>query len=113
MVTAAVLSTFLRVPVSSPSVRAAAGPAEADRQSRAPTTSPKGATQRVIQPPARAPRSLGRSRDRVEIAVESLVSRAQLAFPLGNRDGRDAVAQHVRRRAAHVQELVDADDEQE
>src|SRR3954470_8074207 len=103
MVTAAVLFTFLRVPVSSPSVRAAAGPAQADRQSRAPTTSPKGATQRVINSLRRTrPRSLSRSRDRVEIPVKSLVSRAQLAFPLGDRDGCNAVAQHVRRRAAHV-----------
>src|SRR5437667_165329 len=38
---------------------------------------------------------------------------AQLAFPLGDHRGSDAVAEHVGGRAPHVEKLVDAQDEQQ
>src|SRR3954468_20441219 len=41
------------------------------------------------------------------------VLRQQLALPLGDRGGGDGVADGVGRRAAHVEERIDAEDEEQ
>src|SRR3954451_5451417 len=58
---------------------------------------------------------LSRSRhswDSIQVPIEPLVGQGELPFPLGDRRGGNGVAEHVRGRAAHVEELVNAEDQQ-
>src|SRR5881392_1824325 len=57
--------------------------------------------------------SLRRNGRDADAFVETLIGERELALPLRHGRGCDAVAEHVRRRTAHIEELVDADNEQQ
>src|SRR5262249_3691167 len=68
----------------------------------------------IVNTPAIAASSLGR-RHRHRLVLQRLVhmGRVVFALPFADHNGGDRVAHHVGGAAAHVEELIDADDQEQ
>src|SRR5579859_5630550 len=65
-------------------------------------------------PPSPAAKDSGMPRrPLLVLALLNLTESGQLTLPLRHHRGGDAIAQHIGRRAAHVEEVVDAEHQQQ